>query len=293
MKAADLWLGAAVLRAVESYRPHGERLFDDSVSMALLPPFWRGVIRLLKAAALLEPLLALRERQFPGVIGNLLCRTRYIDDVLEHALGSGLDQVVVLGAGFDTRAYRMGRAEQARFFEVDHPVTQARKQARLERLFGKVPRNVTLVPVDFERQKLEQAMAAAGLAVGSRTFFIWEGVTQYISVQAVDDTLGYVADAGGPQITIAFTYIRKGIIDGSSRSPVDEKVLRLTRRFGVPWIFGLEPTEVGGYLAARGLSLVEDVGAAEYQERYLEPLGRDMRVYEGERMVLAKAGLES
>ncbi|MDH3252534.1 MAG: SAM-dependent methyltransferase [Ignavibacteria bacterium] len=287
MKASKLWLGTAVIRGIESHRSPDERLFEDRLALAFLPSVWRRIIGLLRSVGLLDAVLAMRERQYPGVVGNLLCRTRYIDDVLREALKAGFDQVVLLGAGFDSRPYRIPGIDQTRVFEVDHPATQARKRARLQQILGTLPSHVAFVPIDFDRQKLKDVMPAAGFSTGARTFFLWEGVTQYISAEAVDATFEYVSRAAGNQSRIVFTYIRKGIIDGSSRSPQDEKLISLTRRIGVPWVFGIDPNDVAEYLSARGLELVEEVGTSEYKVRYLEPLRREMTVFEGERVALA------
>lgn len=280
-------LAAAAVRAIESYRPWKERLFEDRFACRFLPPVWRGIIELLRLPGLGSAVLAMRERQFPGVMGNLFCRTRFIDDALRDALGKGLDQVVILGAGFDSRAYRIPGIEQTSVFEVDHPAPQAEKQARLKRMLGTLPSHVTFVPIDFDRQQLEDVMAAAAFRTGTRMFFIWEGVTQYITAEAVDATFRYVSRAAATGSEIVFTYIRRGIVDGSARSAADQKLVSVLQRVGMPWVFGLDPTELAQYLAERGLKLIKDLGASDYQARYLDPIGRKMNVFEGERIALA------
>jgi len=285
--ASKSGLAAAAVRAIESYRPRKERLFDDRFACRFLPPVWRGIIELLRLPGLGSAVLAMRERQFPGVMGNLFCRTRFIDDALRDALGKGLDQVVILGAGFDSRAYRIPGIEQTSVFEVDHPAPQAQKQARLKRMLGMLPSHVTFVPIDFDRQELEEAMAAAAFRTGARTFFIWEGVTQYITAEAVDATFRYVSRSAVTGSEIVFTYIRRGIVDGSARSAADQRLVSAVQRVGMPWVFGLDPTELAQYLAERGLKLIKDVGASDYQARYLDPIGRKMNVFEGERIALA------
>jgi len=285
--ASKSGLAVAAVRAIESYRPEKERLFEDRFARRFLPPVWRGIIELLRLPGLGSAVLAMRERQFPGVMGNLFCRTRFIDDALRDALGEGLDQVVILGAGFDSRAYRIPGMEQTSVFEVDHPAPQAEKQARLKRMLGTLPSHVTFVPIDFDRQQLEDVMAAAAFRTGARTFFIWEGVTQYITAEAVDATFRYVSRAAATGSEIVFTYIRRGIVDGSARSAADQKLVSVLQRVGMPWVFGLDPTELAQYLAERGLKLIKDVGASDYQARYLDPIGRKMNVFEGERIALA------
>lgn len=281
-------LAAASLRATEGCRPPEARLFDDPITLCCLPPLWRGMTKMLCLPGIGPVLFALRERVTPGVVGNLLCRTRYIDDALCTVLEAGIDQVVILGAGFDTRPYRLGGVERVRVFEVDHPAAQGLKRKRLERALGGPPPHVTFVPVDFDRQRLDEALAVVGFRPDLRTFFIWEGVTQYITGRAVDATLRTISRLAGVGSRIAFTYVWRGIIDGSARSKVEERIVAFAERMGSPWIFGLEPVGVPAYLVERGFALIEDAGAEVYRERYLEPLGRRVRTWEGERMVLAR-----
>ena len=280
-------LAAAAVRAIESYHPKEKRLFEDCFARRFLPPVWRGIIELLRLPGLGTAVLAMRERQFPGAMGNVFCRTRFIDDALQDALREGIEQVVILGAGYDSRAYRIRGIEQASVFEVDHPAPQARKKARLQQLFRTIPSHVTFVPIDFDRQALEDAMAATTFRTDTQTFFIWEGVTQYITAEAVDATFRCVSCTAATGSKIVFTYIHRGIIDGSTRSDLDQKIVSAVQRFGMPWVFGLDPTEVSQYLAVRGLKLIEDVGASDHKAHYLDPIGRKMNVFEGERIALA------
>jgi methyltransferase (TIGR00027 family) len=256
--------------------------------MGFLPLKHRVIVRLLQVPVLGAALLAKRERQIPGIMGNLLCRTRFIDDTFRDAVAEGFEQVAILGAGFDSRAYRIPGTSRIRVFEVDHPATQAWKRDRIERMHNELASHVTFVPIDFERQELGEVMAAAGFRTGARTFFIWEGVTQYIAAEAVDSTLRYVSHAAAPGSRIVFTYIHRGLIDGSATMQGAQKLLSELERQGEPWIFGIDPAELPGYLAARGLKLVEDVGAADYRKRYLDPIGRGMDIFEGERVAVAE-----
>jgi methyltransferase (TIGR00027 family) len=256
--------------------------------MGFLPLKYRVIVRLLRVPVIGERLLAVREQQVPGIIGNLLCRTRFIDDTFREAVAEGFEQVAILGAGFDSRAYRIPGTDRMRVFEVDHPATQDWKRKQIERMYNELPSHVTFVPIDFERQELGEAMAAAGFRTGTKTFFVWEGVTQYIAEEAVDATLRYVSHAVAPGSRIVFTYIHRGLINGSVEMKGARKLISELERQGEPWGFGIDPAELSQYLAARGLKLIEDVGAVDYRTRYLDPIGRSMDTFEGERVAVAE-----
>ncbi len=279
----DSFAGVATsaTRVIELYYPEDKRLFDDPFALNLLPLGWQVLFRLLFLPGLRDVILSLRERRMPGSLGAILCRTRYIDDILRRSLEQGLDQVVILGAGFDSRAYRIAGMDKAQVFEVDLPGTRKLKKARLEKVLGAVPKNVTLIGLDFDQQVLADSLSAAGFQAGERTLFIWEGVTQYITAEAVEHTLKFVSSVSGVGTALVFTYVRKGLIDGTDRPDWFEPFLSFARRVGSPLIFGLDQDVLEQYLSGRGLRLIEDVGAADFQEQYLKPLGRELRVFDG------------
>lgn len=285
--ASQTALGTAIGRALESNRAKADRLFEDQFAEEFLPLLQRVLLHLLQLPILGPALLSLRERQIPGIMGNLLCRTRFLDDTLRDALKHGFRQVVILGAGFDSRADRISGMDQVRVFEVDHPATQSRKRSWIQHRKNGTPSHVTFVPIDFERRALGEAMAAADFDMSARTFVIWEGVTQYIPAAAVEATLEYLAQLK-PGSRIAFTYVHRGLIDGSAPMDGAQKLMAQLARYGEPWRFGIDPSSLRGYLAGHRLRLVADVGATEYRTRYLEPLDRKMNLFAGERIAIAE-----
>jgi methyltransferase (TIGR00027 family) len=202
-------------------------------------------------------------------------------------LKDGAEQVVSFGAGFDTRAFRIPGVDKIRFYELDLPAPQRYKQRRLEKYYGKVPDHVTFIPIDFDRQDIATEMAGVGFQEGVKTFYIWEGVTQYITAEAVDGTLAFVTGSA-PGSQIAFTYIHGGILDGSARTAIDQRIMARVAGRGMPWVFGLKPEKIEGWLGARGFRLVDRADASEYRVRYVTTVGRQLTIYEGEHMALAQ-----
>lgn len=281
-------LATSMTRVIELYSPQDKRLFDDPYALKLLPFGWRVFLRLVYLPGLRSAVLSLRERRMPGTLGAILCRTRYIDDVLKRSLAEGIDQLVILGAGFDSRAYRIAGVDQVQVFEVDLPGTRNLKHKRLEKVLGAVPENVTLIGMNFDQQNLDDILREAGFQKGKRTLFIWEGVTQYITSGAVNNTLEFVSGVSGVGSAIVFTYIRRGLVDGTARPEWFGGLTSFAGRVGSPLKFGLDQDELERYLSDRGLKLVDDVGAAEYQDLYLKQLGREMNVFDGERVAFAE-----
>ena len=194
--------------------------------------------------------------------------------------------LVVLGAGLDTRAYRIARHGDMPVFEVDQQVNIDRKVAVVERALGAIPPSVRLVAVDFESDALIPTLQAHGYRAEHRTFFIWEGVTQYLSAEAVRTTLGQLS-AAAPGSKLVFTYIRQDFVDGTELYGA-ESVYRRFRGRNPVWKSGLVPEAVAELLADHGWRLVEQAGPSYYRDTYIRPTGRSVAASPIEWTVLAE-----
>jgi len=272
--------------AIEQYYPAGQRLVQDKLAIQFLPPVYQALVALTRWPSVREWMINLLERRARGVWGGVLCRKRYIDDRLLEALDAGIQAVVILGAGLDTRAYRLAALGTIPVFEVDLPEIIAYKRALLQRLYGNVPAHVTLVTLDFDSQDLASRLASQGYRAEHKSFFIWEAVTQYLSEDGIYKTMSFLTQAKTGS-RLVFTYVRKDFIDGTARYGLDAlyETYRVRRKL---WRFGLEPKLVDAFLERYAWKELEQVGSQEYTLRYLKPAGRAMPVMEIERAVYAE-----
>jgi methyltransferase (TIGR00027 family) len=275
-------LGAAVCRLIEQYQPEETRLFNDPIVKGLVGAPIRVMMQF---AGLRNFTVRQTDGIAEGIFGAQICRTRYIDEAIQAALKQGIAQAVILGAGLDTRPYRLPGMQEVQVFEVDLPSVQEDKRKKIRNFLGKLPDHVTFIPIDFDAQSLEQVFAGSSFNPSKRVIFIWEGVTQYITEEAVRQTLAFVSKSA-PGSLIVFTYVLKSIVERRSNIPGADRLMDQVEK-QAPWIFGLEPAFVPDFLRPFHLDLVADVGNTYYQEHYLKPLDRNLVVSEGERIVQA------
>jgi methyltransferase (TIGR00027 family) len=251
--------GIASIRAIESSKPEGERICYDPLARQLANPWFYWLSKLFAGYA---------ERKGPGVIGFLVARCRYIDDTLQTCLETGLDQLVILGAGLDSRAYRIeGLKGRVGVFEVDHPATQAVKRAKLARLFGQLPTHVTYVPIDFDQETL-QKLSNFGYSPEARTLFIWEGVVHYLTAEAVDQTLEFVQQHSGSGSAIIFDYVYSSALTTAQKRGEIVRMERTRRYTGEGLVFGIEEGQVGTFLQARGYTQIRNVTSKALKRMY-------------------------
>lgn len=271
--AAATAFGPMVQVAIEQYEPPDRRLVDDDLALPLLPAGQRAVVHAMRWPMLRRLTVATGEKTVPGAWAIITCRKRFIDDKLAEALPD-VEAVVILGAGMDSRGLRLARLSDIPVFEVDLPINIARKRAAVRHALGSIPASVHLVALDFERDDLVGALTGDGYRLGARTFFVWEGVTQYLTEDAVRSTLAGLQ--GAPTGSrLAFTYVRSDFIDGTNMYGAAALYKRFRQRQQV-WKFGLQPDDVAAFVGAFGWRLVEQAGPDYYQQHYIRPTGRDL-----------------
>ncbi len=274
----------AIPRLIEQYEADKMRLFDDSFIQNF---FSKMILFQMKFKIIREIEIMMSNIFSKGGFGAILCRTKYIDDLLQTAIDNGIEQVVILGAGLDTRPYRIAGIGDIKVLEVDLPTMQNIKKEKIRKCLGALPAHITYVPIDFNKQILSEVLSEKALDTRKPIFFIWEGVTQYITEEAVKSTLEFISKTVAGS-TVVFSYILKNVIDETSGIEGADSVMDYFKTKDQEWSFGLEPSKVSEFIKPFKLTLLEDVGASYYQERYLKPVGRKLDVSEMERVIHAK-----
>jgi methyltransferase (TIGR00027 family) len=196
-----------------------------------------------------------RSREVAGMSNLMLIRTKFVDEHLRQALENGATQVVILGAGFDTRAYRFaGLLEDRKVFEVDYRSTQQLKKRRLEEAAIPIPSHVRFVEADFKKDTLRNVLNSAGFQPTEKTFFIWEGVSMYLSEQAVRETLGTISAYSGPGSSLVMDFAGQAMIAMLKKFP-EIPQHDYTTHWGEPWIFGVPDGREHDFFQECGLQL--------------------------------------
>lgn len=275
---------SAYARLIEQYEPKKKRLFEDPYVKLF---FSNYLSNFLKVRTYRKFQIFMYNLALTGIYGLQVCRTKYIDDLVKKALDNGIDQLVILGAGFDTRSFRILDSNSVKIFEVDLPKIQEKKKLLLKKHIEILPNNITYISIDFNTQLLDVSLMDKGLNYSKPILFIWEGVTQYITEQAVDKTLTFISHAAQGS-EVVFTYILKSFIDGSEDNQLANTMISLLKADDKPFSFGLNPSDTTSFLNQYKLTLIEDVGKLYFQENYLKPLERELDISPIERLVYAR-----
>ena len=287
--------GVAKQRLIETLAKSDKRVINDPYADRFV--MGAGFIKLMghKFSAWFGKKLA------PGLHEHLIARTRFIDDLIEKAAATGAEQYVILGAGYDLRAHRLDLPSSLRIFEVDQAEVQARKRSKLPENLTNAA-NVTYVTVDFTHQSLAEQLTAAGFDKSKPTIFTLEGVSQYITKEAVSSTIEELATLiQTTSATFFISYVDEllnkdpeacfgtGYPNAARRA---ETIKILSAKVGEPWISFYTAEEIASLLSRNGFSVTENVTVEDLNSLYFTPVSRTLRenqIFKLEHFVVAKS----
>ena len=265
----------ALVRSVETEKPENIRLCDDPYAKAF-------VGKTLTTIGMFAPLRRLGlwylEKKHPKLVDCTPARTRYIDAHVNSCIDSGIEQLIILGAGYDSRAYRIKKLKnKVTVFEVDLPGIQKLKKEKLKKIIGLPSNNVVYVPIDFNKETLSEKLLEYEYDKSKKSLFIWEGVTPYLTAKAVDETLHYVAKNSIPGSSIIFSYILKSVVDGTCQlenAALIKKafntggIFDFRHKQGEALLFGIEEGKIESFMTERGFYEINDISGDYYDSEY-------------------------
>jgi methyltransferase (TIGR00027 family) len=277
----------ALFRAVETTRPKSKRLFTDRYAINFLDKELQRVTKIAAWPIIGHLIPRLIHKKGIGAISSGIARTKYIDDLLEVTINEGTKQVIILGAGFDTRSVRLDFLKNVSIIEIDHPDTSNFKLEILKKNIGQLPHNVNFQQVDFNKQSLNEIAEHARISFLLPTTIIWEGVTNYLTKQTIDNTFNFTKQFIS-SFNIIFTYIDKDVLDNPRHFKGTDQLFDNLKNNEEQWTFGFNPNNLTSYLQQFNLALKEDLNATEYRNRYMPERTGILEGYEFYRVAAAK-----
>ena len=256
----------ALIRAGESRKPENERICYDPYAIRFISPVMLEFIS--KYPDLFRAAGEQFERFIPGANNSIIARVRYFDDFIKDSIKEGLDQLVILGAGYDTRAYRIEELKNLKVFEVDHQDTLDFKIKKVKEIFNLLPEHVVYVPIDFETETLDQKLLDGEYDPSKKTLFIMEGLVYYIPPESVDETISFIVNNSGDESAVLFDYYPESVIDGTSKLEVGRNTKAHAEELGEPLQFGIEDGKIENFLKQRGFSKIKDITSEDYKKAY-------------------------
>ena len=208
-----------------------------------------------------------------------LCRAAYTESLLKNIAQTGISQYVILGAGMDTFAFREKEFVSEHWvYEVDHPLTQKDKQARIARAEWHIPENLTFVPVDFAKDRLSERLIASGFDKRQETLFSWLGVTYYLSAEAIDKTLSEIADLSAEGSALVFDCPDEGFFSAPEKRV--QNTIMMAKAGGEPMQSAFSYAELEKLLSRHGFRIYDWLAPCNIQTRIIESAGANLKAFE-------------
>lgn len=271
-----------MIRALSYYEKDAMYQSNDYIAPILLPSF----LKLLSKLSIFRNIY--RYLAPKGIYEYVIARTKYIDEVFEKN-GDHFEQILIFGAGFDSRSIRFKKKlSNTVFFELDSPVTQNSKIKRFKEKGTDIPSNVIFIPINFQKETIAQKLAEYGFNREKRCLFLLEGLTMYLDAQSIDVTFELISDYAGRGSIIIFDYIHRSVIRHEDIYAGEKKISQMVSLFGEKWSFGIERGEVSDFLTRYGFFITDEADAMVLEKRYFTKNQLTHRVNETHSVVTAK-----
>jgi len=241
----------------------------DYIAYLLAPTFFKMLISLKWPFNIFRRIFFAR-----GIYEYVIARTKYFDTRFTEALEKGFDQIVIFGAGFDSRALRFHELnKRTRVFELDAPPTQIEKRNAYSSKHLTTPDYLVFVPIDFNKENLADKISAAGFISGKRCLFLLEGVTMYLSQDSIESTFQFIEDVSAAGSIIVFDYIFSGVLRKENKYYGEKDIYKTVAGVGEQWTFAFEENDIQPFLGRYGLQQADHCGPPLLEYRYFRNSG--------------------
>jgi methyltransferase (TIGR00027 family) len=268
-KPSETALFAALRRTIANKEFKSEKFGPDDLAEYFLPPHFRFFLKFKKIQINTKNKLS---GFLPGLNEYMIARTAFFDRLFVDALNNKTPQIVLFGAGYDSRPYRFANSNQGtRIFELDARPTQDRKKKCIRKARIDIPRHVTFVPINFNQESLKDILEKAGYDNNQKTLFIWEGVSYYLEKKSVDTTLEFVSRSSHHESALAFDYtisISEENIDDHYGVKEFTQTMK-EHHANEELMFSLDEGEIESFLEQRGLNIVDHLNNEEIERMFL------------------------
>lgn len=237
---------------------------DDHIAVKLLPRFVKYLLKL--------RILNLKGRISPaGIYPYVIARTKYIDNIFQNALKNGVKQVVIFGAGFDSRAIRLtDRNTNIKVYEIDTYFTLNAKTKQFRKRGIIKPENNIYIPIDFDKEEIKIKLDNSSFNISKKALFILEGLIMYLSENAIDDTLKLIYNYSSPGSLLVFDYIYASVLKQEQKYYGENSIYKRVKKDGESWTFGIEEGEIEKFLNHYNFNLLEHLDSNTIEDKYFK-----------------------
>jgi methyltransferase (TIGR00027 family) len=251
-------------RACSTFETNYYYKSNDYIAPLLLPGGLKPLLRISLIRKFFTRFIAPQ-----GIYEYVIARTKYIDAVFEQALSKRFDQILIFGAGFDTRAVRFQDAlVKTRVFELDVPVTQKAKIGQYQKRHIAVPPSLKFIAIDFDEELLSKKLNESGFNRQQRSLFLLEGLLMYLQPESVDETFQTIQDYAGKGSWVVFDYIYASILRNEGIYYGETGIAQTVSDAGEQWQFGIEKGQVEQFLARYAMRLVDHKDSKDLEQAY-------------------------
>jgi len=207
---------------------------------------------------------------FPkGIYEYVIARTKYIDNIFKAAIENGIEQILIFGAGFDSRALRFAKKNiKIKIFELDTLPTQTAKIKQLMKKNISIPKNTIFIPIDFHVDSLAEKLELSGFKGNKTTLFIMEGIIMYLNKEAVDELFKLIYELSVPESRVIFDYVHASVLRRENIYYGEKDVFKKVSSLREPWLSGIEKGEMEAWLKNYNFNLIQNLNSEDLEKMF-------------------------